>query len=135
MSIIRQGMPTLYDVIGDLRRENPTPNACRTLDLVVAELGNTRDNLRLALLHLESREVPTGGQPLLHTLAERARAAGVDDLDVPLPRHQVRRRRIYEAIDGSQIGIAALLGGSALLLVLLAAAVVVAGVQAALKGQ
>src|SRR5262249_19646576 len=32
-------MATLYDIISELRRENPTPSATKTLDLVVTELG------------------------------------------------------------------------------------------------
>ena len=55
-------MPNLYDIIAELRRENQTPSAARTLDMVVVELGQTRDNLRLALIHLEERAVPTGGR-------------------------------------------------------------------------
>ena len=49
---------TLYDIIAELRREHPSPEASRTLDLVVTELGRTRDNLRHALMNLEDRPVP-----------------------------------------------------------------------------
>lgn len=36
---------SLYGIIADLRREHPTPATMQTLDMVVAELGRTRDNL------------------------------------------------------------------------------------------
>ena len=120
-------MATLYDIIAELRREHPTPSAARTLDLVVAELGETRDNLRQALNHLEQRPVPTGGKPILEELATRARAEGVDDYEVPLSPDELRAS--YEPVDASQIGIAVLLGGSGLLVFALGVAVVVAGLN------
>ena len=58
-------MPNLYDIIAELRRENQTPSAAKTLDMVVVELGQTRDNLRLALIQLEERAVPTGGRVVI----------------------------------------------------------------------
>jgi hypothetical protein len=120
-------MPTLYDLIAELRRENQTPSAAKTLDMVVVELGQTRDNLRLALIHLEARPVPTGGKSVLDTLAQRARAEGVDDYSVPLTTEE--RQASYEDVDGSQLGIALLLGGSAALVTLLAAAVTFAALN------
>jgi len=52
---------TLYDVIADLRREHSSPAATQTLDMVVAELGRTRDNLKSALQALSSKPIPPGG--------------------------------------------------------------------------
>lgn len=120
-------MATLYDIISELRRENPTPSAARTLDLVVAELGQTRDNLKRALDRLDERPVPTGGKAVLSELASRARAEGVDDYEVPLSPDELRAS--YEPVDGSQIGIALLLGGSTLLVAGLAVAAFVAGLN------
>src|SRR5919109_10069 len=104
-------MATLYDIISELRREHQTPAAARTLDMVVVELGQSRDNLRLALIRLEERAVPTGGRAVLEELSTRARHEGVDDYAVPLTAEE--RRAGTEEVDGSQIGIALLLGASA----------------------
>ena len=126
-------MATLYDIIAELRREHPTPSASRTLDMVVAELGQTRDNLRLALEQLKDRPVPAGGRPVLEELAARARQEGVDDQTVPLTAEE--RRAAEEPVDASQVGIALALGGSAALIVLLAVAVfVIAAAQIARGG-
>jgi hypothetical protein len=114
---------SLYGIIADLRREHPTPGAMRTLDLVVAELGRTNDNLKLAVARLEARPLPAGGQPVLDELLERARMEDVDDLDRPLPPDE---RPALEPVDESQIGIAVLLGGSAAVVVLLALLVCIA---------
>jgi hypothetical protein len=120
-------MATLYDIISELRRENPTPSASKTLDLVVAELGETRDNLRRALDRLETRPVPVGGKSVLEELATRAHAEGVDDHEVPLSPDELRAS--YEPVDSSQLGIAVLLGGSALLVTVLAVAAFAAGLN------
>ncbi len=120
-------MATLYDIISELRREHPTPSASRTLDLVVAELGETRDNLRRALDRLEDRPVPAGGRAVLEELATRAHAEGVDDEEVPLTPDELRAS--YEPVDGSQVGIAVLLGGSGVLVAGLAIAAFVAGLN------
>lgn len=122
---------SLYSIIDDLRRENQTPAASKTLDLVVSELGATNDNLRLALERLGDRTVPTGGKPLLEELETRARAEGVYDLDTPQPRSQPAPE---EPLDESQIGIGVLLGGSALLTVALAALAVGLAVRAIVTG-
>jgi hypothetical protein len=114
-------MPTIYELIRDLRREHPTPSASRTLDMVVAELGQTNDNLQRALKRLEGRAVPIGGKRVLEELAERARAAGVDDIERPVNR----RLLVYEPVDESQAGIAFLLGLSAVVAVLLVAIAIV----------
>jgi hypothetical protein len=117
---------SLYGIIGDLRREHPTPAASKTLDLVVAELGRTRDNLCQALAGLDSQSIPAGGQPILKELELRAQAEGVDDLDRPRAPDEAPPP---EPIDESQVGIAVLLGGSALLLMVLAGVAVVAALN------
>ena len=107
-------MATLYDIIAELRREYPTPSATRTLDLVVGELGETRDNLQRALARLQARPVPPGGKAVLDELAARAHAEGVDDHEVPLTPDELRAS--YEPLDRAQIGIGLMLGGTALLI-------------------
>src|SRR5438093_6646431 len=107
-AINRSGMPSLYDIISDLRRTYQTPSAARTLDLVVAELGQTQDNLKAALTRLDGRPVPNGGQEVLEELASRAHAAGVDDEEIPLAPDEIKAS--YEDLDASQLGIAFVLG-------------------------
>jgi len=124
-------MATLYDIISELRRETQTPSASRTLDLVVAELGQTRDNLKEALRRLENRPVPAGGKAVLEQLDARARAEGVDDYEVPLSPDELRAS--YEPVDGSQVGIALLLGATALLIMGLGVAAFVAGLSGILR--
>ena len=114
---------SLYGIIADLRRENPTPSASRTLDMVVAELGRSNDNLRVALDHLEQGPLPTGGQPVLVELLERAREQGVDDLERPRPADEAPP---VEPVDESQVGIAVLLGGTAVVVGALAVVAVIA---------
>src|SRR5947208_8935726 len=89
-AINRYWMATLYDIISELRREHPTPSASRALDMVVAELGQTRDNLRTALERVDQRPVPAGGKAVLEELATRAHAEGVDDEEVPLSPDELR---------------------------------------------
>lgn len=109
---------SLYGIIADLRREYPTADAQKTLDLVVAELGNTRDNLRQALANLDDRALPPGGKQILDELLRRAEAAGVDDLQLgPAPDEMP----VEEPLEESEIGIALLLGASSLVMVALAA--------------
>jgi hypothetical protein len=102
---------TLYDLIADLRREHPTPAATQTLDLVVAGLGKTRDNLKSAVAELSAQPLPPGGKSVLDELVARARAAGLDDLDYgpdPYDRPPV------EALDAGTAGIGALMAISSL---------------------
>ncbi len=109
---------TLYGTIADLRREQPTPAAMQTLDLVVEELGKTRDNLKEAVANLSDKPLPPGGKPVLDELVARARDAGVYDLDYgpdPYDKPPV------EALDEGTAGIGAL-----------AAAAVVIGINAIL---
>src|SRR5437667_12196974 len=72
---------SLYGIIADLRREHPTPAATQTLDMVVAELGRTRDNLKDAVAALSTRSLPPGGKPVLDELVDRARKADLYDMD------------------------------------------------------
>lgn len=124
-------MATLYDIIAELRREHPTPAASKTLDMVVAELGPARDNLRQALANLDSKPVPTGGRQVLDELETRARIEGVDELEVPLSPDELRDS--YESVDASQIGIALVMGGSALIVFGLAIVAFVIGLSAILR--
>ena len=121
---------TLYDIIAELRREHPTPAATVTLDMVVAELGKSRDNLKSALAALGSQPLPPGGKPVLDELAERARTAGLDDLDYgpdPYDKPPV------EALDEGTAGIGALLAVSSLAGLALAIAAFVIGLNAILS--
>ena len=118
---------TLYDIIADLRRQNPTPAATETLDMVVAELGRTRDNLKDALKAVATKPMPQGSKPVLDELQTRARAAGIDDLDFgPDPFGKPPA----EPLDEATAGIGALLAISSIALVGLAAVAVVVGIVA-----
>jgi hypothetical protein len=120
-------MATLYDIISELRRENPTPEASKALDLVVTELGGTRDNLDRALARLESRPVPAEGRAVLNELATRARAEGVADLDVPLSPDELRASQ--EPLDKAQVGMGIVMGGTALVITGLAVAAFALGLS------
>jgi hypothetical protein len=124
-------MATLYDIISELRREHPTPEASRALDLVVTELGGTRDNLDRALAQLESRPVPAEGRAVLNELAVRARAEGVADQDVPLSPDELRASR--EPLDKAQIGMGIVMGGTALVIAVLAVAAFAVGLSQILR--
>jgi hypothetical protein len=118
---------TLYGIIADLRREHPTPAAMQTLDLVVAELGKTRDNLKEAVANLSDKPLPPGGKPVLDELVARAREAGVYDLDYgpdPYDKPPV------EPLDEGTAGIGALLALSSVAALGLAIAAVVIGLNA-----
>jgi len=117
---------TLYGIIADLRRKHPTPAAMQTLDMVVAELGRTRDNLKDAVANLEGKPLPPGGKPILDELIQRAREEGVYDLDFgPDPYDKPPP----EPLDEGTAGIGALLAISSLAGVALAVAAVIAGLQ------
>ena len=117
---------SVYGIIADLRREHPTPAATETLDMVVAELGRTRDNLKEAVEALSSKTLPPGGKPVLDELVERARKDGVYDVDYgPDPY----AKPPTEPLDEATLGIGALLAISSLVGVALAVAVVVAAVN------
>ncbi|HSS62242.1 MAG TPA: hypothetical protein VLK30_12390 [Candidatus Limnocylindrales bacterium] len=118
---------SLYGTIADLRREYPTTGAMQTLDLVVAELGSTRDNLKEAVQTLEGKPLPPGGKPVLDELVKRAREEGTYDLDYgPDPYDKPPP----EALDEATAGIGALLAISSLVGIALAVAAVVVGLNA-----
>jgi hypothetical protein len=117
---------SLYGIIADLRREHPTPAAMEALDMVVAELGKTRDNLKDAVANLEGKPLPAGGKPLLEELVERAREEGVYDLDYgPDPYDKPP----LEPLDEATVGIGAMLVFWSLLGVGLAIVATIAGLQ------
>jgi hypothetical protein len=121
---------SLYGIIADLRRENPTPAATQTLDMVVAELGRTRDNLKDAVAALGAQTLPAGGKPLLDELTTRARAADLYDLDYGKDPYD---KPAVERLDSGTAGIGLLLGLTSLVGVALAAAAVIVGVNAILN--
>lgn len=121
---------TLYDIIADLRREHPTPAARDTLDLAVAELGRTRDNLKAAVADLTSKPLPPGGKPVLDELVARARAAGLDDLDYGPDPYD---RPPTEPLDDATAGIGALLTISSIAGLALAVIAFVIGLNAILS--
>jgi hypothetical protein len=121
---------TLYGIIADLRREHPTPAVTQTLDMVVAELGRTRDNLKEAVAALSTKSVPPGGKPVLDELVERARAADLYDVDYGKDPYD---KPPPEPLDEGTAGIGLLLVLSSLIGIGLAAAVVVLGVNAILQ--
>ena len=117
----------LYGIIADVRREHPTPAGLQTLDLVVAELGKTRDNLKEAVANLDGKSLPPGGKPVLEELVQRARAEGVYDLDFGPDPYD---RPPAEALDEGTAGIGALLAISSLVGVALAVLAVIVGLNA-----
>jgi hypothetical protein len=121
---------SLYGIIADLRREHPTTPAMQTLDMVVAELGKTRDNLKEAVNNLDGKALPSGGKQVLEELVTRGRAEGVYDLDYgPDPYDKPPP----EPLDEGTAGIGALLAISSLVGIALAVAATVAGLQAILS--
>jgi hypothetical protein len=118
---------TLYGIIADLRREHSTPAAMQTLDMVAAELGRTRDNLKEAVAALSHKQLPPGGKPVLDELVARAREAGVNDLDYgpdPYDKPPV------EPLDEGTAGIGLVMALSSVAAIGLAVAVVVIGLNA-----
>ena len=121
---------SLYGIIADLRREHPTPAATETLDMVVAELGRTRDNLKEAVANLSAKPLPPGGKVGLDELVARAREEGVYDLDYgPDPYDKPPP----EPIDEGTFGIGALLAITSVAGIALAVAAVVIGLRAILQ--
>ena len=128
-SVMNPGV-SLYGTIADLRREHPTPATTETLDMVVAELGRTRDNLKEAVANLGNKPLPPGGKPVLDELVERARQEGVYDLDYgPDPYDKPPS----EPLDEGTLGIGALLAFTSLAGIALAVVAVVAGLNAILR--
>jgi hypothetical protein len=120
---------SLYGIIADLRREHPTPAATETLDMVVAELGRTRDNLKDAMAALSAKPLPPGGKPVLDELVERAQAAGVYDLDYGKDPYD---KPPLEPLDEATAGIGALMAITSVAIMVLAAWAVWVGVSAIL---
>jgi len=120
---------SLYGIIADIRREHPTTGAQETLDMLLAELGDTRDNLKEAVDRIEGKPLPAGGKTVLEELVTRARAEGVDDLDFGPDPYD---RPPAEELDEGTAGIGALLAVSSILGVALAIAAVVVGIHAIL---
>jgi len=121
---------SLYGIVADLRREHPTPAATQTLDMVVAELGRTRDNLKDAVAALSTKSLPAGGKQVLDELAQRAREADLYDLDFGKDPYD---KPATEPLDQGTAGIGALLALTSLIGVALAVAAVVIGVNAILN--
>ena len=120
---------SLYGIIADLRRKYPTPAATETLDLVLAELGRTRDNLKDAVANLSAKPLPPGGKPVLDELVARAREEGVYDLDFGPDPYD---RPPPEPLDEGTVGIGAALAVTSILGLVLAAAAVYAGINSIL---
>ena len=121
---------SLYGIIADLRREHPTPATTETLDMVVAELGRTRDNLKEAVASLGNKPLPPGGKPVLDELVERARIEGVYDLDYgPDPYDKPPP----EPLDEGTFGIGVLLALTSLGGIALAVIAVAVGLNAILR--
>ncbi|HEY1419380.1 MAG TPA: hypothetical protein VGG90_01570 [Candidatus Dormibacteraeota bacterium] len=117
---------SVYGIIADLRREHPTPSGMETLDMVVAELGKSRDNLKEAVTALEGRSLPPGGKPVLEALIQRARQEGVYDVDYGPDPYD---RPPAEPLDEATAGIGALLAVSSVVGLALAIAAMVAGLN------
>jgi len=118
---------SLYGIIADLRREHQTPAAMQTLDMVVGELGRTRDDLKQAVANLEGKALPPGGKAVIDELVQRAREQGVYDLDYgPDPYDKPPP----EPLDEGTAGIGALLALSSLAGVALAVVAVIVGLRA-----
>ena len=117
---------TLYGIIADLRRQHPTPGAMQTLDMVVAELGRTRDNLKDAVESLDGKPLPPGGKPVLEELVVRAREEGLYDLDYGPDPYD---KPAPEPLDEGTAGIGALLALFSLVGLALAVAATVVGLQ------
>ena len=122
---------SVYGIIADLRRSHPTPATMQTLDMVVAELGRTRDNLKEAVANLEGKPLPPGGKPVLDELVQRARQEGVDDLDYGPDPYD---KPAPEALDEGTAGIGALLAISSLVGIALAVVATVVGINAIFSG-
>jgi hypothetical protein len=118
---------SLYGIIADLRREHPTPAATETLDMVVAELGRTRDNLKEAVAAISAKPLPPGGKQVLDALVERAREANFYDLDYGKDPYD---KPPLEALDEATAGIGILLALTSLIGLALAIAATVAGLNA-----
>ena len=120
---------SIYGIIADLRREHPTPAATQTLDLVVTELGRTRDNLKDAVEAMGNRPLPAGGKPVLDQLIERARQDGLFDLDFGPDPYD---KPATEPLDEATAGIGALLALTSVVGIALAVVAMLVGLNAIL---
>jgi hypothetical protein len=117
----------LYGIIADLRREHPTTAAVQTLDMVTAELGRTRDNLKEAVRNLEGKSLPAGGKQILDELVHRARNEDVYDLDYGPDPYD---KPVPEPLDEGTAGIGAVLAISSVVGIALAVVAVIVGLNA-----
>lgn len=117
----------LYGIIADLRREHPSTGAVQTLDMVTAELGRTRDNLKDAVRNLEGNSLPAGGKQILDELVQRARSEDVYDLDYGPDPYD---KPIPEPLDEGTAGIGAVLAISSVVGIALAVVAVILGLNA-----
>jgi hypothetical protein len=117
----------LYGIIADVRREHPTTAAMQTLDMVTAELGRTRDNLKDAVHNLEGKALPAGGKQILDELVQRARAEEVYDLDYGPDPYD---KPVPEPLDEGTAGIGAVLAISSVVGIALAVVAVIVGLNA-----
>ena len=120
---------SLYGIIADLRRVHPTSATLETLDMVVAELGKTRDNLKEAVADLEGKSLPPGAKAILDELVQRAREDGVYDLDYGPDPYD---RPPPEPLDEGTAGIGALLAIFSIVGIALAVWATIAGLNAIL---
>src|ERR687888_305372 len=98
-------MPSLYGIVADVRREHPNQAASKTLDILIGELGRTRDNLRDALANLDGRQLPPGGKEVLDDVLRSAKREGVDGLVYPPPP---RAPAVYGPLEQGEDGIGVL---------------------------
>jgi hypothetical protein len=117
----------LYGIIADVRREHPTAAAMQTLDMVTAELGRTRDNLKDAVRNLEGKALPAGGKQIVDELVQRARAEEVYDLDYGSDPYD---KPVPEPLDEGTAGIGAVLAISSVVGIALAVVAVIVGLNA-----
>ena len=117
----------LYGIIADLRREHPSTGAVQTLDMVTAELGRTRDNLKDAVRNLEGQSLPAGGKQILDELVQRARGEDVYDLDYGPDPYD---KPVPEPLDEGTAGIGAVLAISSVVGIALAVVAVILGLNA-----
>ena len=122
---------SLYGIIADMRREHPTTATMQTLDMVTAELGRTRDNLKQAVANLDGKAIPSGGKQIVDELAQRARAEGVDDLDFGPDPYD---KPVLEPLDEGTAGIGAVLAISSIVGLALAVIATIAGLNAIFSG-
>src|SRR5437867_1699624 len=118
----------LYGLIADLRREHPTPESLKVLDMVTYELQKSNDNLKKAIVSIisQKKSIPENDKKILDELLEKAKRLQVDDLKyVP---HKVRYLP-KEDLDDATIGIGILLAASSFIIVALSISAVVIAIS------